>query len=331
METTDRACYLCGATENPIVATEAVEHRFGRPLIPEGIYRFARCRHCSTLYVDSDVSQEYLDQIYEPESEESISEATGGITHDWMISLRLPEFEHHWNEMKKQRPPAPGDQLLDLGCHTGEMGSVAARDGVIPNGIELSRQYAAHCRRTWGGPSRVHCGSVFEAPFERGEFQYISAYEVLEHMCDPARALLQMREWLAPDGLLAVSMPSSDYFHFKYWLLRDSPVARITRSVFAHYSVFYRRQILPHSHIFNFSHASMRLLLERGGFETVAVGLTGWHGRAGALLNPLGRLLEWTSNSKLGIAPSLFAMARPLAIGQKESAPLETRVAAAAH
>jgi 2-polyprenyl-3-methyl-5-hydroxy-6-metoxy-1,4-benzoquinol methylase len=330
METAKRACYVCGGTGNPIVATEAVEHRFGRPLIPEGVYCFARCRHCSTLYVDSDVSQEYLDQIYEPESEESISEATGGLTHDWMISLRLPEFEHHWREMKRQRPPRPGDQLLDLGCHTGEMGTVAARDGVGPNGIELSRQYAAHCQRTWGELSRVHCGSVFEAPFRNGEFQYISAFEVLEHMCDPAQALAKMREWLAPDGLLAVSMPSSDYFHFKFWLLRNSPVARMTRSVFEHYSAFYRRQILPHSHIFNFSHSSMRLLLERGGFQPVSVGLTGWHGRTGALLNPLGRLLELVSHARIGVAPSLFAMARPLAVPQTESAALEARAAAAA-
>lgn len=314
-----------------MVATEVVEHRFGRPLIPGGLYCFARCRHCTTLYVDSDVSQDYLDQIYEQESEESITEASGGVPHDWWISLRLPEFEHHWKEMKKQRAARPGDQLLDVGCHTGEMGGVAARDGICPNGIELSREYAAHCQRSWGASSRVHCGSVFEAPFGAGEFQYISAFEVLEHMCDPAKALSRMREWLAPDGLLAVSMPSSDYFHFKYWLLRRSPVGRAAQSVFERYSAFYRRQVLPHSHIYNFSHASMRLLLERGGFETVAVGVTGWHGYARALLTPLGQMLELVSNSKIGIAPSLFAMARPLAQRQKEGAAVERRVAAAGH
>jgi 2-polyprenyl-3-methyl-5-hydroxy-6-metoxy-1,4-benzoquinol methylase len=281
------------------------------------------------LYVDSDVSQDYLDQIYEPESMESTRETTGAPSHDYMISLRVPEFEHHWREMKKLRPPKAGDQLLDVGCHTGEMGSLAARDGVCPNGIELSREFFAHCLRSWGPPSKVHCGSVFNAPFKRGEFQYICAFEVLEHMCEPAKALDRMREWLAPNGLLAISMPSSDYFHFKFWLLRKSPVARITQSMFEHYSPFYRTQILPHTHTYNFSHCSMRLLLERGGFETVDVGLTGWHGRAGSILSPLGRLLELASNSKIGMAPSLFAVARPRAFNQKEDATAKARAAAA--
>jgi 2-polyprenyl-3-methyl-5-hydroxy-6-metoxy-1,4-benzoquinol methylase len=268
------------------------------------------------LYVDSAVSQEYLNQIYEPESRESVLDATGGMSHDHMVGLRMAEFEKHWADLKAARPFKRGDKLLDFGCQTGEMGSVAARDGVVPNGIELSRDYAQLCQSTWGAASKVHNGSLFEAPFAREEFQYITAFEVLEHMLDPIGALTKLREWLAPDGVLAISVPSSDYFHFKFWLLRTSILAKVFRPIAEHYAEFYKHQVLPHSHIYNFSEKSVGMLMERGGFEPVAVGLTGWHGRFGRVFDRAGRALELASGGRIGMAPSVFAIARPRPVTQ---------------
>src|SRR5438045_2556968 len=75
---TSRACYVCGRRDNPIVAVEPSEVRFGIPVMPEEIYRFARCHHCSTLYVDSDVTDAYLEGIYRNESREYAAELVGG-------------------------------------------------------------------------------------------------------------------------------------------------------------------------------------------------------------------------------------------------------------
>ena len=74
----------------------------------------------------------------------------------------------------------------------------------------------------------------------------------------------------------------------------------------------YKTQVLPHTHIYNFSHTSVRLLLTRAGFTPVFVGLTGWHGRIGSLCNLGGRLLEVASGSRIGFAPSLFVIARSM-------------------
>jgi len=311
MQTTARACYICKETNNPIIASEPVEHRFGRPLLPEGVYNFARCRRCSTLYVDSNVTDEYLKDIYANETIESAGEATGGVEHAQMLSRRLPEFERHWARMKKLRPPRPGDQLLDVGSQTGEFGALVQQDGVQPHGIELSRSYADFCRERWGSGSQVHCGPVTDAPFRRGQFQYITSFETLEHMCDPIDALCRLRIWLAPDGLLALSVPSSDYFHFKFWLLRRSPLSPVAKWVFERRLEFYKKQVLPHTHIYNFSHKSTQLLLERGGFQPVFLELTGWHDRLGTFVDPLARALEVISGSRMGLAPSFFAIGTP--------------------
>jgi len=315
MQTTSRPCYICQETENPIVASEPVEHRFDRPLLPEGVYNFARCRQCSTLYVDSNVSDDYLREFYAKETAESASEAARGIDHAQIVALRLPEFRRHWERIKRLRAPRPGDELLDVGSQTGDFGVLAQQDGVQPHGVELSRSYADLCQQRWGRNSRIHCGPIADAPFHSGQFQYITCFETLEHMCDPIGALRRFRSWLAPDGLLAISVPSSDYFHFKFWLLRRSPLTPVARRVFERRLDFYKTQVLPHTHIYNFSHRSVRLLLERGGFQPVFLELTGWHGRIGSLAGVVARVLEAASSSRIGLAPSLFAVGRPIPLG----------------
>lgn len=307
---TPRRCYVCQRDGNPIVASEPIQHRFGKSVLPEDTYRFARCRRCATLYVDSDVSDEYLHDMYALESEESVAEVLGGQGHDDVLAPRLPEFRLHWAQMKRQRPVRTGDQLLDFGCQTGEFGSLALADGVRPNGIELSMSYAATARANWGAQSLVYSGELSKAPFSDSQFAYISAFETLEHMCDPVTALSRLRRWLTADGILGLSVPSSDYFHLKYWVFTSWPVTRflLPRLQPGEGS---RRAILPHTHIYNFSHRSLRMLLERAGLEPVCVAVTGWHGRLAPSMGPASQLIERLSGRRIGLAPSLFAIARP--------------------
>lgn len=309
LSTTSKACYVCGTADNPIVATEPVERRFGKPLMPEGIYEFVRCRQCSTLYVNSAVTDEYLAEIYANETVETVKEVPGA-DHAAILDLRLPEFRRHWADMKRICPPRPGDALLDIGCQTGDFGVIPLADGVSPHGIEMSKSYADACGQRWGADSVVHCGSVATAPFKAQQFRYITSFETLEHTCDPLAVLGWVREWLTPDGLVAISVPSSDYFHFKFWLLRRSPIAGLMAALFRRRSQFYASQVLPHTHIYNFSTDSVRRLLERAGFVPVHLGLTGWHGPRAPLYGAIGRLLAAASGSRIGFAPSVFAVAR---------------------
>jgi 2-polyprenyl-3-methyl-5-hydroxy-6-metoxy-1,4-benzoquinol methylase len=285
--------------------------------MPEGVYRFARCRACGTLYVDSDVTDEYLRHIYTQESPEAVEAMIGGMEHRQIVAVRLPEFRRHWNAMRRLRPPRPGDQLVDVGCQTGDFGRIAQSDGVQPHGVELSTAFAATCRRLWGPAALVHEGNCLDAPFRRGRFQYVSAFETLEHLCDPVQVLRQVREWLSPDGIVALSVPSSDYFQFKFWLLRSSPIASGLDRTLHRHLVRGTDNVLPHTHIYNFTDAGLRLILDRSGYEPVHIGPTGWHGRTRALAAPLSglafQLTRTATGSAIAIAPSLFALARPVA------------------
>lgn len=312
MKRTRRPCYVCGARDNPIIAEEPVEHRFGVPLMPEGWYWFARCRSCSTLYVDSDVNDDYLKGVYERETIENVRDVAGAPeSHEAAMEARLPEFRQHWLDLTAVRPPRSGDRLLDIGCQTGEFGSLGLPDGVQPNGIDLSRSYAETCRALWGEGSIVHCGTALDAPFAPGSFSYVTSFETLEHMCDPLSTLRRMRELLTDDGVVMISVPSSDYFHFKFWLLRRAPFRLVVRRLLRRRASFSDEHALPHTHIYNFSRRSVARLLERAGLEVVATGLTGWHGGIRPIMSRMSRLLEVASAHRIGFAPSLFAVARP--------------------
>jgi SAM-dependent methyltransferase len=305
-----RPCYLCGTRDNPLIAEEPIEHRFGRPLLPEPTYRFVRCRSCGTLYVDSDVTDEYLSDLYR---HESIDVAQGGASvdeaHARVAALRLPEFRRHWDLLRSVRPPRVGDRLMDFGCQMGDFAALAIPSGVIPNGIELSEVYAVACRARWGSESLVHCGPIASAPFAPGSLQYITAFETLEHICDPVSTLRQMSAWLAPGGVLALSVPSSDYFHFKYWSFTHSPFAGVLRRYFRRRAVFYERQVLPHTHIYNFSPASIRVMLQKAGLRLRYLRLTGWHGSTGPAFDVLGRSIAFVMRGKIAFAPSVFVVA----------------------
>jgi hypothetical protein len=104
-------------------------------------------------------------------------------------------------------------------------------------------------------------------------------------------------------------VPSSDYFHFKFWLFTESPIADLLRRRFKRRSQFYERQVLPHTHIYNFSPESIRLLLDKSGLRLLSLRLTGWHGRSGPALDLLGRSLTFFSRGRIALAPSFFAVA----------------------
>ena len=306
---TPRRCYICGRGDNPIIASEAIEHRYGKPVMPDSEYRFARCAECGTLYVDSDVTDAYLASVYEGEAlDEGATDFQ--VSHEDIRQLRVPEFQRHWRRLRELRPPRPGDYLLDVGCQMGDFGAIAQADGVQPCGLELSAPYAEACRVRWGPAAIVHHGTFDTADFGR-RFEYVTAFETLEHVCDPIAVLRQMAERLAPGGLLADLGPVVRLLPLQVLAAGAVAGRALLKPILTRYRGLYARQILPHTHVYNFSHASVVRLFERAGLQTMHVSLTGWHGAAGTALSGVGRALEaLPTRRRVGFAPSLFAVAR---------------------
>jgi hypothetical protein len=305
---TNRPCYVCDYWPNPIIAREPMEYRLGRPVLPEPEYACARCRRCGTLYVDSDVTDDYLYDFYKNVTLAGADNRLLELTAT-RVGRRLPEFRRNWRDMKRARAMRSGDRLLDVGCDEGDFGTIAGADGALLYGVELSHNFAEIARQRWGGNSHVYSARLNELDFAGNLFAYVTCFETLEHMCTPIEALKLFHTWLLPDGIVTISVPSSDYFQLKWILGRSARTSRFLRRFSVVSSRAAPGKLLCHPHIYHFSPLSIRRVLEIAGFRVKVLRVTGWHGRFGPLLNASATLLFLASRRRIALAPSVFAIA----------------------
>jgi 2-polyprenyl-3-methyl-5-hydroxy-6-metoxy-1,4-benzoquinol methylase len=136
--------------------------------------------------------------------------------------------------------------LLDVGCGPGTFLMVAQERGWDVHGIELAREAGAWAQR-FG--LDVHIGTLDQyAPSHQKRFGVVTSFEVLEHVSDPLGMLRSVREVLAPNGRLILSVPNLDD---PYCLKQRIPHA------------------MPPIHINFFNRLSIRRLLEASGFEVI--------------------------------------------------------------
>jgi SAM-dependent methyltransferase len=149
--------------------------------------------------------------------------------------------------------------VLDLGCGDGRLAERLAGLGAEVTGVDLQ---AAD-----GVKERVH--RFVQADLDRGlpdeldgSYDLVVAADVLEHVRHPEQLLAQIRDRIAPGGVLLLSVPN-----FGHWY----PRARVVLGRFD----YDRRGILDRDHVRFFTRRSLERLLVAGGFRIDRRGTTG--------------------------------------------------------
>jgi 2-polyprenyl-3-methyl-5-hydroxy-6-metoxy-1,4-benzoquinol methylase len=152
-----------------------------------------------------------------------------------------------------QLPAGPLGRLLDVGCGAGGVGR-ALRDRVdFLAGIELDAEAGASAREIY---DQVLIGRVEDLVQElAGAFDTILAYDLLEHLADPAELLRRLRGVATEGGILHVSVPNA-----RHWTLVRDLVARGT---FGYTDWGHRDR----THLRWFTRADLVALLEEGGWQ----------------------------------------------------------------
>ena len=135
-----------------------------------------------------------------------------------------------------------------IGCGHGEVLREARNRGFRVSGIELSAHAAATANRSLGAPV-VSVGTLETLSLAREGFGAVLAADVIEHVRDPEGWLRRIHDLLAPGGILLLITPSL-----------DSWTRRVLRARWMEYKV---------EHLYYFSAASLRRLLERCGFHVI--------------------------------------------------------------
>jgi len=130
---------------------------------------------------------------------------------------------------------ADGDQVLDVGCGTGEdVRAIAGKArGVSVIGVDASEEKIREARAlTLGLPRPVdfRVGDAYALPFDDETFDACRADRVFHHLMDPEKALVEMARVVRSGGRVVVS--DTDYDS----LVVEAADLELTRLILAHHA-----------------------------------------------------------------------------------------------
>ena len=167
------------------------------------------------------------------------------------------------------RPPARRALWATRGFWPASLGRLAGRAGCSMWAAGMACSWPRRARRagTWPGwrygpglcsafgaqdaELQIHQGSLENGPFLEASFDVVTLINVLEHVRDPLRMVVECRRLVRPGGLVAVHVPN----------VGGLP-ARLRGARWKHYE--------PLEHLYYFNRRTLRALLERCGLQVCA-------------------------------------------------------------
>lgn len=265
----------------------------------QGGFDLYRCLSCGSVFqhpvpIQSDIAAFYPQQYW-------WSNRTDGRSLTARLMRHLEERYREWvtkghvsflERCARQRRSG-GRLLLDIGCGNGTFLHLARARGFIPHGMDMSESAVAIARDQYG--LDVRRGEIGGSAWQGQRFDFITLFHVLEHLTEPEGALRFVRTLLAPGGSLIIQVPNAASLQarmFKgHWYGFDVP-----------------------RHIINFTWESLKLLLDRAGYEIRSTRRFSLRDNPASLasslapgLDPIGR--KGRSGAKSAIAEAWAEMA----------------------
>lgn len=274
------------------------------PWLAKAPYRLHRCAACGLGFVWPIPSAEICARVYDAGYLDG--DGTYGY-HDGEVRLEAQKARQvRERRALLHRHGYAGRRALDLGCGDGWWLEGLRPDhdalvGIEP--MEAVRAEATLRLARSGSLTDVRLVAGLEQLDGEAPFDLATAFDVLEHLRDPAAILDALHARLAPGGLLCAVLPIADH-----WTARLVP-ARWD-------------QCKPPEHLWYHSRTSLRRLLGDHGFAVVdersawnrwprpLPGLPAWLQRPFRI--PMKLLARLSPRIERGIADSLLVLARRL-------------------
>jgi len=116
--------------------------------------------------------------------------------------------------------PEPGKKLLDVGCGTGTFLKALEESGVDLWGIDISKNASEFAKKRVRKPEQIICADANTLPFNDDEFDYLTAWGVIEHFPSIPQILKEVKRVVKKGGKIAIATPNIYYYKFIWQTLR---------------------------------------------------------------------------------------------------------------
>jgi hypothetical protein len=235
-------CIVCGAALGPSL------RRFQK----DG-YELVRCDSCGMLMRAVLPSRAELERIYAPEYFTHVPDRPADGYNNYLGDAAWHRQTAKRRLMLLDQFASDRGKLLDVGATAGFFVAEADAVGWHAEGIDIAPHLVEWGRTKLG--VRLATGGLDEVE-EQGAFAALTMWDYIEHSLDPAGDFEKSHSLLAEGGVLALS--TGDV---------GSVAARLSGSRW--------HLLTPRHHNFFFSTQTLRLLLDRTGFDVVWLGHPG--------------------------------------------------------
>lgn len=262
-----------------------------------------KCSPCNFMHVVPLPEQAWLDDYYREQfytqSHPDYVERYERDREWWSL--------HHAYTVQRMRQLAGNasserETILDIGSGPGLFLDVARDAGMITYGMELDRHLVQQTIQRGHMVSSIGIADdpLQRLPAFRHSFDSINMHEVLEHMRAPEAVLLNVYEMLKPGGILHIVVPN-DFNPLQIAAINSYNDNRVSRL-----DLWW---VAPPEHLNYFSPVSLKLLLNRCGFQPVEMHGTFpmesfmfpfWHPVTRHLNNPTRHPVVYVGNDRLG-------------------------------
>lgn len=154
--------------------------------------RILRCLQCSFIFSEVNLSSEKILKTY--------SEVEDPI-YVQEINARFKTYAYNLSNIRSYLPAS--GTLLDIGSYCGAFLRVARENGFAVLGVEPSKWAVRYSQEIM--KENTFQGTLQDLPGERGNFDVITLWDVLEHMANPVEELDLIRSRLNHKGIFCFS------------------------------------------------------------------------------------------------------------------------------
>ena len=124
----------------------------------------------------------------------------------------------------------PKGKFLDVGCGTGVFSKLVEKLGFEVYALDPATEAIRYAQEKFGLKNIV-AGTIDDIPLDWQQLEFITAFEVLEHLEQPRQLAKKIYQLLAPGGYFMMSVPNRDRLGIKLgrreeW---DYPPSHLTR------------------------------------------------------------------------------------------------------